>query len=406
MNPTWIRRAVLLCLLSPAPLLAQEAAPATQEDTRTQYPALLANSFFSVNVGRIDYPFSAQQLEPRYRVGGIAIPRVTARVVLFGHEFNRYLAVQASYMRPVDYVKYRGINGAEGSRSVWMHFGTVTLRPQLPVTSRVRLFGEAGFGTTARAGFEDADGVQPIVRDANYSSLVLGAGADYRLTRSLDFTAGLLYVQGKESVRQPRTLLASGGIRFNMRPLPAEQVAANRDAGYFFPTQLLQAELTGGAGYGVNTFLSRTVPVFWGGSVKVDRGLAIHYDRNVFHTRRIFSFDIGTSVSYWRSRDNRERFTTLSFYPLFRLTLLRLEAADFYFQYSVAGPTLISRQLLDGQATGRRFTFQDYMGIGAFIGTNRRLTAGLKINHYSNGNIFTENAGVKVPLTLTLGYTF
>ena len=385
---------------------AQEAPGAQQEDTRTQYPPLLANSFFSVNIGRIDYPFSAAQLEPRYRVGDIDIPRITARVVLFGHEFTRYLSAQASYMRPVEYVKYRTINGSEGTRSVWMHFGTVTLRPQLPVTSRMTLFGEAGFGITARAGFEDADGVQPIVRDANYNSLVLGAGADYRLTRSLDFTAGLLYVQGKESVRQPRTLFASGGIRFNMRPLPAGQVAANRDAGYFFPKQLIQAEVTGGVGYAVNTFFSRTVPVFWGGEVKVDRGLGVHYNRNIFHTRRVFSFDIGTSASYWRSRDNRERFTTLSIYPLFRLTLLRLEPADVFFQYSVAGPTFISRQLLDGQATGRRFTVQSYMGFGAFIGRNRRVAAGVKINHYSNGNIFTENAGVKVPLTLTLGYTF
>jgi opacity protein-like surface antigen len=377
-----------------------------QEDTRAQYPSLLANSFFSVNVGRIDYPFSGQQLEPRYRVAEIHIPRVTARVVLFGHEFNRFLAAQASYMRPVNYVSYRGINGSEGSRSVWMHFGTVTLRPQLPVTGRVTLYGEAGLGITARAGFEDADGVQPIVRDANYGSAVFGGGVDYRLTRSIDFTAGAIYVGGDEEARQPRTVFASGGIRYTMRPLPPEQVAASRDAGYFFPRQILQAEFTGGVGHGVNTFLSKDVPVFWGGRVNVDRGLALHYTRNVFHTRRIFSLDVGASASFWRSQAARQTFSTFSLYPLLRFTLLRREAADIFFMYSVAGPSVISESRLDALETGRRFTFQDFLGVGAFLGRDRRWTAGVKINHYSNGNIFTENAGVKVPLTVMVGWVF
>jgi len=30
----------------------------------------------------------------------------------------------------------------------------------------------------------------------------------------------------------------------------------------------------------------------------------------------------------------------------------------------------------------------------------------VKINHFSNGNIQTENAGVKIPYTFNLGYTF
>ena len=56
--------------------------------------------------------------------------------------------------------------------------------------------------------------------------------------------------------------------------------------------------------------------------------------------------------------------------------------------------------------TGRHFTFQDFMGVGAFLGKARRVSAVLKINHYSNGNLLTDNAGIKVPLTLGLGLTF
>ena len=34
---------------------AQDVSPS--QDTRTQYPALLANSYFSINVGFIDYAY-------------------------------------------------------------------------------------------------------------------------------------------------------------------------------------------------------------------------------------------------------------------------------------------------------------------------------------------------------------
>jgi opacity protein-like surface antigen len=385
-------------------VLAQDAAPAPSEDTRTQYPTLLANSFFSVNIGHIDYPFGNRQLERGFQATKVEIPRVTVRVVLFGHQFNKYLSAQATYMRPVRYVSYTGINGESGGHHVWMHFGGVTLKPQVPITPRVTVYGEAGIGITSRHGFEI--GSTPVVRDANFGSAVLGGGLDYHVTPNWDLTAGVTYLGGSTADDQPRTVFSSAGFRYNMRPLPAEQVAANRDAGYWFPRQLVQLEYTTGVGYGVNTFVSKKVPVFWGGNVKVDRGIAVHYDRNVFHTRKVFSFDIGTSASSWRSRDERQRFSTLSFYPLFRLTLLRRAPADLYFQYSVAGPTYISQRVLDGRNTGHRFTFQDFMGVGLFLGPERKVALGLKINHYSNGNIFTENAGVKVPLTLTAAYVF
>jgi hypothetical protein len=43
---------------------AQEAVP---EDTRTQYPPFMVNSYFTLDVGRIGYVFSGDQLEPGFR---------------------------------------------------------------------------------------------------------------------------------------------------------------------------------------------------------------------------------------------------------------------------------------------------------------------------------------------------
>ena len=199
----------------------------------------------------------------------------------------------------------------------------------------------------------------------------------------------------------------SGGFRYNMRALPPERAAANREAGYIFPENLLQIDYTTrGLGYALNNAVSGKVPVFWGGDVQVSSGAAIHYERNLFHSRRIFAFDLGVSAAVLSSRKQADRFATLSAYPLIRLTLLRTAPADIFFSYSVAGPTYISKFVLDEQVTGRRFTFQDMLGFGAFLGADRRFSIGLKLKHYSNGSIIPDNPGIMIPATFSVGYAF
>ena len=377
----------------------------SSEDTRTQYPRLLQNSYISINVGAIDQPFSQAQLEPGFRATSIDVPRVDVRVMLIGHEFNRFVSAQASYMRPLNYVGYTSVGPGDIDRHhVRVNFGAVTLKARLPVTRRWSAYGEGGLGFTSRTGFNLGD--MPVVTDGHYASLLLGGGAEYRLTPSWDLTGGMTFSPGRDEVRQPHTVFFSSGFRYTVRPLPADRVEANRDAGVIFPRHLIQVEYSSGTGYGINDFVSRKVPIFWGGHAKVDFGIAPHYERNVFHTRRVFALDVGGSAGVYKTRQNNDRFFTLSVYPLFRFTFLRTRLADMYFAYSLAGPTYISKVMLDGLNTGRHFTFQDFMGIGWFAGASRNLNLGVKINHYSNGNIFTQNAGVKIPLTFSVGYAF
>jgi lipid A 3-O-deacylase PagL len=389
---------LLLCV-------ARTAAAQPSEDTRTQYPRLLQNSYISINVGAIDQPFSQAQLEPGFRTTSIEVPRVDVRVMLIGHEFNRFVSAQASYMRPLNYVSYTSVGPGDVDRHhVRVNFGAVTLKARVPVARRWSAYGEGGLGFTSRTGFNLGD--TPVVTDANYASLLLGGGGEYRLTPSWDLTGGVTFSPGRDNVKQPRTVFFSSGFRYTVRPLPAERVDANRDAGVIFPRHLIQVEYSSGTGYGVNDFVSRKVPIFWGGHAKVDFGIAPHYERNVFHTRKVFALDVGGSAGFYKTRRNNDRFVTLSVYPLFRFTFLRTRLADMYFAYSLAGPTYISKIMLDDLNTGRHFTFQDFMGIGWFAGANRNLNLGVKINHYSNGNIFTQNAGVKIPLTFSIGYAW
>ncbi len=381
------------------------ASGQTSEDTRTQYPALLQNSFVTINVGGVNQPFSQDQLQPGFRAASIAVPRAAVRVMLFGREFNSTFSVQVSYMRPVNYVTYANVNGADaGGHHVRVNSGGVTLKARRPVAGRVSVYGEGGLGFTSRTGFTIGD--SPAVTDAHYASMLVGTGLDYRLTPTWDLTAGLTYSPGKARVAQPHTLFSSGGFRYTMRPIPPARVEANGQSGFVFPRQIIQFEYSSASGYSVNDFVSRKVPIFWGGHARVDFGVAPHYERNVFHTRKIFALDAGASAGFYKTRQNNDRFYTLSLYPLLRFTFVRSTLADIYFAYSLAGPTYISKIVLDDLNTGRHFTFQDFMGIGVFAGKNRHLNAGVKINHYSNGNIFTQNAGVKIPLTFSLGYAF
>src|SRR5437763_1916939 len=65
---------VLVCAATCAS--AQDVA---KEDTRTQYPSFLANSFFTVNVGSMRYIFSDDQLAPGFHADSIGIPHLAAR---------------------------------------------------------------------------------------------------------------------------------------------------------------------------------------------------------------------------------------------------------------------------------------------------------------------------------------
>src|SRR3954454_437243 len=224
---TWARAslATTLLLLSQPIAIAgqepppQEAAGPAREDTRTQYPAFLANSYFSVNVGYIDYAFSDRQLEPGFHVASVGVPHVAARVAVFGHEFGRYLSAQLTYTRPVRYVTYTNINGDESTHHVWTHFGGVTLKARMPIAEHTSLYAEGGLAITSRHGFLGAAGT-PIVRDAQYASALVGGGVERRVSSTWDLTAGATYSPGSASNAEPHTIMGSGGFRYTMRPLP------------------------------------------------------------------------------------------------------------------------------------------------------------------------------------------
>ena len=371
-----------------------------------QYPRFLSNSYVGVQLGYIDYPFSNSQVQPGFQAQSINVPHLAARDFLVGHEFNQYFSAQISDMRPVQWVEYRNVNGDQGRHSVWMNVAGLTAKARLPLTKTVSVYGEGGLGLVTRKGF--TIGPSTVVTDSSYATLLFGGGLEYRLNDNWDLVTGVTAAPGRAADQQPRTVFVSGGFDYTVRHLPAAQLDTDSASGPVWPQNIVQiGYVTDALGYGANDFVSKgAVPVFWTGSVEVANGLSVNYRRNVLHTRRFFALDLGASVSSWMSRKAGERFYTASVYPVARLIAIRTNPLEAYLDYSLAGPALITRTAIDGEDTGRRFTFQDFMGAGVFLGRRRRVNAEVRIAHYSNGNLFPQNPGVTIPLGFYLGTSF
>jgi hypothetical protein len=204
-------------------------------------------------------------------------------------------------------------------------------------------------------------------------------------------------------------------------------IPLNSGSSMFHPHQWLQIGYSGNqAGYGVNNFISRDLGIFWGGRLQIDKAMMVQFQRNIFHTNKWFAIDWGLNAAFWvpepsvtnsmlsvdsqttkvsdpEGEATTEVFYTLSIYPVFRLNFLQTKLADLYFFYSVAGPSFISKSTINGIDLGRKFIFTDTMGFGAFAGKNRKFAFEVRIGHFSNGNMFPSNPGVKVPLTFLAG---
>ena len=204
--------AVIVCLATCASA-QQEAA----EDTRTQYPRFLTNSYFAVNVGRMGNLFSGDQLQPGFQAGSVDIPRLAVRVDLLGHHFSKHVSAQITYMRPARFVTYHDLNGdAASSYQVSTAFAGLTLVGDVPLNARVSAYGEGGLGITSRSGV--AIKTTTVVESAHYAAGLLGAGLAFHATPNTDLTLGATYSPGRKSFSQPSTRLFTGGIRYQMRP--------------------------------------------------------------------------------------------------------------------------------------------------------------------------------------------
>jgi len=388
----------------------------SQENTnpKSQPSNFLSKSYYSINFGGIFYPFSNGNLIDGYATESFSRNYFSGRMLL-GYKIQPNLAVQFGTIRPAAWFKYDNVNGIGYENSVWINAWSLSLKKNINLNKKLSIYGEAGIANVTRVGFSINEKV--IYADAHYASLLYGFGFNYKLNDKFRLNLNGTFLPKSAEENQPSISQVSFGFEYHLNKLSKEVVEKHENNGHFFPKNMVQVSYgTSKIGFGANRFFGMSlkvgnfesfgIPVFWVGEVKAENSFSITYQRLAFRTEKIFSLDWGVSVTAFNTEATNEQVLAFSIFPTVRFYLMRRKGFDMYTNYSLIGPTLLTKSNLDNLNSGPKITYQDTMGLGIFFGKKRSYNAELRIMHYSNGNIFPQNAGVAVPIQFTLGKTF
>lgn len=386
----------------------------TEKPLKTKLTNFLSKSFYSINLGGIFYPFSNKNLIDGYETATFTKNRFSGRLLL-GHKISNNLSVQFGTMRPASWFKYDNVNNVGFENSVWINAWTLSLKKDINLTEKTSFYLESGVANVTRFGFSINDKV--IYDDAHFASLLYGFGVQYWLTNKWRLSANGTFLPKSTKHNQPSISQASVGFEYHLQQKEDKITDEYAKNDFFFPKNILQISYgTSAVGFGANEFFAMNLkvgnfdsfglPVFWVGKVKTTHAISATYQRLIYRSKKIFSLDWGASFTSFQSNQNNENVFAFSIFPVLRFYLLRKSNFDFYTNYSILGPTFLTKSDIEGIETGPKTTFQDTMGIGMFFGKKRKYNAEFRIMHYSNGNIFTKNSGVAIPLQFTLGKTF
>ncbi len=380
-------------------IMALSASFAADNDFTTVNPKWTKHWWVDITAGYSEFAFTNANLQSGFHARRVTTGSTSFRGEL-GFNFNRYCAIALSLMRGAYWVQYHGILEDNDWHSVWNNLFGLTLRSTVPLSESVGLYGEGGLGYISRHGF-DINGVTAI-KDATVLTPMLGAGFIFNVWKDLFIDLDTVYALPNAAKNQPQTWYGGLGIFYLLgsSPVPASEMT------YWFPRNFIQLDYMNRDLFYANVAGSIYLPIFFKGDISVKQGLSFIYEKTFFHTSKNFSLEMGASGGYWASNHLSQNFTTLTLFPEIKLWLVRCPRFDLYITYSLAGLTFISRNWIDNQKTGTNFTFQDFMGIGAFLGRSKQFNLNIQIMHFSNGNLFPQNPGIDVPLMFGLGYAF
>lgn len=396
-------------------LVTVAEAQESPEKLLTEFTPFLSKAYYNFNLGLVYYPYTNEHLKPGNSAGGTKANAFSGRF-LIGYKFNENFAMQFGVMRPAAWFQYTNLNGEQFDKSVWINLWSLSLKKNFNLNNRLSIYGELGVGNLNRVGFSIGDEI--IFPDAQYATIVTGAGFEYTLSSHWDLLLNATYLPSSEKHNQPHTFQSTVGLLYNLRQIPrkkAEEIA--RDSTYFFPKRILQIGYgTSEIGFYANEFFSMNakignfesfgIPVFWLGDSRASHTVSLTYQQTAYHSEKFFSLDWGVSITGFQTEATKTNVFAFSIFPVLRFYVLRKKPLDVYMCYSIIGPTFLTKSNIDNLGTGPKLTYQDFIGLGGFIGKERKLNVELRIMHYSNGNIFSDNSGVAVPIVFTLGRTF
>jgi hypothetical protein len=385
------------------------------ERPKTQPSKFLEKFYYSVNFGGIFYPFSNNNLIDGYKTDTFSKNSFSGKLG-FGYKIKENLALQFGVIRPASWFKYDNVNNIGYDRSVWINAWYLSLKKNINLTKKLSLFGELGAANVTRVGFSINDKV--IYDDAHFGSLLYGFGFNYKLSERWRLALNGTFFPKSKKHNQPSISQASFGFEYHIQKLDKKTALEyENNKNYFFPNNIIQVSYgTSKIGFGVNRFFGMSlkvgnfesfgIPVFWVGDVRAENSFSVTYQRLAFRTEKTFSLDWGVSITAFNTEATNAQVLAFSIFPTMRFYLMRRKGFDMYTNYSLIGPTYLTKSNIDKLDTGPKITYQDTMGLGVFFGKKRAFNAELRIMHYSNGNIFPQNSGVAIPIQFTFGKTF
>lgn len=395
-------------------LISTKSSSQENKESKAQPSNFLSKSYYSINFGGIFYPFSNSNLIDGYKTDTFSKNYFSGRLLL-GYKILPDLAIQFGTLRPAAWFKYNNVNNIGYDRSVWINAWSLSLKKNINLNKKLSMFAEAGIANVTRSGFSIDDKI--IYKDTHFASLLYGFGLNYKLNKKWRLNLNGTFLPKSAKENQPSISQVTFGFEYHINKLSKEQVEKHENNGHFFPKQMIQVSYGNSKiGFGVNRFFGMSlkvgnfesfgIPVFWVGEVKAAHSFSITYQKLVFRTEKIFSLDWGVSITAFQTEATKENVLAFSIFPTMRFYLMRRKGFDMYTNYSLIGPTYLTKSNLDKLNTGPKITYQDTMGLGFFFGKKRDYNAEFRIMHYSNGNIFTKNSGVAIPIQFTFGKTF
>ncbi len=114
---------------------------------------------------------------------------------------------------------------------------------------------------------------------------------------------------------------------------------------------------------------------------------------------------LGLGASWlWNDFDEHEVFIG-SLVPTFRYFLAESESMDFYVFVST-GFSYMTEPSLGQQLLGGYFAFNDFFGLGAYMGPEQDWSVNVCWRHISNAGLFDPNEGIDIPFYLMVGHRF
>ena len=385
-----------------------------QKRLTTQFSPFLEKTYYSFSFGAVYYPYTDANLKPGYVSESVKKNMFSGRFLL-GYRLREDLGIQFGVMRPASWFQFENINNIGYDRSVWLNLWSLSLQKDFKLSDKLSLNAELGIGNLARVGFPIDYKI--VYENAQYATLVTGLGLSYKLNEKWRFLLSTLYLPASKRHNQPYTFQTTLGLQYRVKQVPrklAEDYAADKH--YFFPKSFIQIGYSNSQfGFLANEFFSMNlavgdskglgIPIFWLGVSQAAQTISITYQQTAYRSRKLFSLDWGVSITGFQTVATQTNVFAFSIFPVIRFYVYRPKNFDMYLNYSIIGPTYLTKKNIDNLPTGPKLTYQDFMGIGAFFGKHRKYNFELKIMHYSNGNISPQNDGVAIPVMLTFGKT-